>query len=149
LVVGGVAAIAVVVGGCALITPSAEPQFPQISRPVISVSGRGVEVSGDTDLPDGARMDLTAVQGCTSTPCNKQTASAVVSRGRYTANFGLTDWPAGTHYLWVEFHPDRDQSAAVREKYGADGSKMSGPRVRPRADDSGWEWFGVWDFTLG
>jgi hypothetical protein len=144
----GVAAIVLAIAGCTLLASSGEPQFPDISGPSISVAGRSVRVSGQADLPDGARMDFIAVQGCDVGRCVEETSSAVLANGKYEATFNLAGWPAGTHYLWVEFHPSRNQPRAVHEKYGVDGSKMTGRRVRPEDDDSGWQWFHAYEFTL-
>ena len=121
-------------------------QSPDISPPSISVNGRIVEASGQTDLPDGARMDFTAVRG--DLDLSLTGSSSIVSHGRYDVVFDLIDWAPGEYVLWVEFWPGRGQSKAIEDKYGADGSKMSGGRVRNEPDSTELEWFGAYDFDL-
>jgi hypothetical protein len=108
---------------------------------------RTFTVSGETDLPDGARLDFTVIRG--DLPCcSKETSTSLVNHGSYLVSFDLTGWPGGTHNLWVEFWPGHGQSEAIQEEYGTDGSKMSGGRIRPNADGLGWEWFADSEFVL-
>jgi hypothetical protein len=145
LAVVGAGAIVLGVAGCHLWRSAT--QSPYISAPSISVHGRSVEVSGETDLPDGARMDFTAVHSAAVGSFEKS-LSSLVSHGSYAVKFDLTGWPAGTHDIWVQFRPGDSQSAAVQELYGADGSKMHGGRIRHDPYGQDWEWAGAYDFTL-
>ena len=136
-------AAAIAVAGCRLVSPP-PAQVPYISVPTFAIHGRTLDVSGTTDLPDGARMDFVATGGG-PTPEN---LSSVISAGKYHTTFDLGTWPTATYWLWVEFNASERQPQAVQEKYGSDGSKMSGGRIRPQADDQGWQWFGAYSFDL-
>ena len=91
-------------------------------------------------------MDFTAVRG--DLDLSLTGSSSIVSHGRYDVVFDLIDWAPGEYVLWVEFWPGRGQSKAIEDKYGADGSKMSGGRVRNEPDSTELEWFGAYDFDL-
>jgi hypothetical protein len=129
--------------GCGMLPPN-PPQVPDISMPTVAVHGRTVDVSGSTDLPDGARMDFVATGGG-PTP---KSSSSVISGGEYHTTFDLAGWPAGRYAVWVEFNASEGQTQAVQAKYGPDGAKMSGGRIRSRVDGRGWQWSGAYAFDL-
>jgi hypothetical protein len=139
--------LSVVFSACSLIDRG--DQFPFISAPSIHVSFRHVELSGDTDLPDGARIDLEAVWVDTQTAriLHRQSVDAIVSRESYSGSFDLDEWPAGEIGLWVVFTPDSTQSQTVIDTYGIAGSKMHGAKVRLN-DLGGWEWANGYGATL-
>jgi hypothetical protein len=141
--------IIAVLSGCRMSQVNLGDHFPFISVPSIRVTDRHVQLEGETDLPDGARIDLEAVWVDTETAeiTRRQSVDAIVGRGSYSGSFDLDGWPAGEIGLWVTFTPDSTQSQTVIDRYGITGSKMHGARVRFN-DLGGQVWTNGYGVTL-
>lgn len=89
-------------------------------------------VSGQTDLPDGARIHVAAWHdellplGVYST--------ATVADGRYGAQVELERWPRGSVHVFVSFGVDERQPPSVIERFGRNGERLQGPAVHEDSD---------------
>jgi len=120
-------------------------EFPWISAPDVTVQESVVLVSGRTDLPEGARIDL-QVAG----DWGDRASSCEVESGRYQGRVDLAGWPAGEYVLSVRFSPGGDQPAEVAKRYGYYGSRMTGRRIStdPDSEILKFLWSGVYVVVL-
>ncbi len=98
------------------------------------ISGSTLNVSGDTDLPDGSRIQYQIWPG------DLQTSEAVVlgslvngelvvQKGQFAKSVDVRSWPPGAIHVWVAFDPVPDQPQAVIDRFGSDGHLLTGPDV--------------------
>jgi hypothetical protein len=114
---------------------SSDPTF----RLAASMDGTRLTASGETNLPDGSNVDVWAAFAGDEPGIHITDArSAVVVGGRFSQSIDLTGWPAGPVIVSALFEVVDTQPAAVLSRYGADGSGMSGPRVKYDDDTSTW-----------
>jgi uncharacterized oligopeptide transporter (OPT) family protein len=95
-----------------------------------------VEVSGTTDLPDGAVVDYyflheAEMADLSRLPRYQASGRAEVRKGRFAVSQDLSSWPAGNAILGVEFAVgvDYPQPAQVIEIFGSQGECLAGPQV--------------------
>ncbi|MDP8903974.1 MAG: hypothetical protein M3N29_01430 [Chloroflexota bacterium] len=97
-----------------------------------SIDGTRLQLSGWTDLPDGARLWVGAYhEESWRIATGKE---VVVTRGRYEAVFVLDRWPNGTIVASASFEVYSGQPAAVIERFGREGEHLHGPQVRHDSD---------------
>lgn len=101
------------------------------------IDGPRVQVSGTTDLPDGAVLiyqlqhERWMNQPPTAQPQWIVEGSMSVSGGRFSATEDVMGWPSGRVEAWVGFQSgDSEQPAAVAERYGREGERLVGPNVK-------------------
>ena len=104
-----------------------------------SLEGTTVTGAGETSLPDGSRVQVWAsFWGDAPGIYVTDFPEAIVTGGRFSATFDLNGWPAGPVAVNALFQVDETQPAEVGRRYGADGSGMSGPRVKFDDDTGTW-----------
>jgi hypothetical protein len=102
----------------------ADPSYRLSAR----VDGTKVTGSGETSLPDGSRVTMWAMFAGDEPGIHmSDTQDAVVAGGQFSATFDLAGWPAGPVMVDALFEMDEHQPAEARQRYGEDGSRMSGP----------------------
>ena len=110
------------------------------------VNGRSVTVTGSTDLPEGAIVDVLLVQQDAYDRSVAQGGGATVDSpwvryvpvpvhdGRFAASFDVSPWPSGRAYAMADFWMDPNQPAAAVDRFGLDGSGLRGPDVVATSD---------------
>jgi len=90
-------------------------------------------ISGTTDLPDGAVIRVVAAP---STGANIPFPTpATVQNGTYSASVDTARWEAGTELVVVAtFFVGPDSNAAVVERFGSNGERLTGQGVREDSD---------------
>lgn len=95
-----------------------------------SLEGGVVNVTGDTDLPDGAQLEVGAWPGCLGADASPDTVDhvqATVANGAFDASLTPDLQPhADDVTVSVTFVPG---DAATADRYGQFGEKMSGEGV--------------------
>ncbi len=124
-------------------TPSPAPAGDAPAGPTSTVAlivtatldGDTLEISGDTDLPDGALVTY-EVHHETFLPVANITmtraGTAVVHERRFLATAELTGWSAGTVVVSTAFSPrlpEGQQPDAVIARFGASGERLGGENV--------------------
>lgn len=108
-------------------------------RLTASLDGTHVTGSGETSLPDGSRVSMWAwYVGNDPGIHMSDTIEAVVADGRFSGTFDLAGWPAGPVMVKALFEIDETQPGEVAERYGADGARLTGPRVAYDDDTGTW-----------
>ena len=104
----------------------------------VAVRGLTVQITGTTDLPDGAVIgyyfvhELGPLQG--QEPDGGLTT---VRNGRFDFQTDFTGWPGGAIALFTEFGVGSgyDQPQGVIDLFGADGEGISGPQAYSESGD--------------
>jgi hypothetical protein len=113
----------------------ADPRYRLEAR----IDGTVLRTDVFTTLPDGSRLDIWATYAGEAPGGDILTLGpGIVQAGRYHHETDLRGWPDGPVIVTAVFDPSIDQPAEVRVRFGADGSRMSGPRVRFDEDTDTW-----------
>lgn len=113
------------------------------------IEGASIVAEGTTDLPDGAVIVYEVTHEDFGTKDDLEDpvwslfadGSVPVDGGRYSLSVPVADWPAGDVTVWVAFQavlsddvdPGDGQPAAVMERYGEMGARLTGPNVTESA----------------
>jgi hypothetical protein len=95
-----------------------------------SVEGQTLRIRGTATVPDGAWIIYAAYR--TSKPAMRDKGYAQVRDNRFTAAVDISRWPPGTITVDANFQtllPSRQQPRVVIERFGAQGSRMTGDDV--------------------
>jgi hypothetical protein len=121
--------------GLSLVMDSGSTPFERLlpADPVFrlsaSLEGHVVSAGGETTLPDGSRIAMSAEYSGNEDGDFYANSDAIVSAGTFRADFDVSGWPTGRVYVDARFDIGDHQTPAVVARYGADGSAMNGPRV--------------------
>jgi hypothetical protein len=95
-------------------------------------NGTTVAVDGRTDVPDGARVRVSARH--TDMILLDETVEVPVVDGAFSATLELERWPNGSVLVVGTFAVDERQPPAVIEKFGPNGEGLRGPGVVEDSD---------------
>ena len=122
-------AVAMLLGACA-------PPETRLTVETEVKPGDRIAVRGQTDLPDGAQLNVSLLGATAETPIDM--ALPVVRDASYAATLDpQADLPAGSYRVRVEFSPQSFAwSEHVKPAVGEKGEKLGGPHVKTTED--GW-----------
>ncbi len=131
--------------GCGLFAPgggrrpAATPEGQ--ARTYVSIDATGsldgdiLSVSGTATVPDGSVIEYSMGEGVHELPGGRVDGAEgplVTSDGAFAFTQDVSDWPRPVPvYLTFTMKGQQVQPPGVIKLYGADGSKMEGPDVRP------------------
>lgn len=98
-----------------------------------SVDGDQLIVTGTTNLPDGAWIDVRLCNPANGEAIQCLDARPSVQRGSFTASLDLATLPAGDGVVFAWFLAD-DRQPAVSARFGSDGEGLSGPQRKDNSD---------------
>ena len=120
-------------GGSA--TTEARPRTYVSIDATSSLDGDILSVSGTTTVPDGSVIEYSMGEGVNKLPGGRVDGAEgplLVSDGAFAFAQDVSDWPRPIRvYLTFTMKGLQAQPPDVIKLYGADGSKMQGPDVRP------------------
>lgn len=104
--------------------------MPRLVYPTIDIQGRrspgGVEVYGDTDLPDGTILRYgVRAPGLFGALRGGQKGEVRVSSGRFTVAFEPSPWKSGSLAVMMSVLANRDQPPATQALLGDHGQRMA------------------------
>jgi hypothetical protein len=120
---------AAAIGTAAVETSAAERHHVTISVQA-TLYGDMLRIRGTATVPDGALIIYAAYLA--KAPRTRMVGFARVSGQRYAAEVDVSRWPAGKIAVDAHFQirlPGRKQPADVIARYGANGERMTGPKV--------------------
>lgn len=132
----------VIVGLAVVSCNGAPPTTLSISH---TIENRVLDVTGSTNLPDGAVIDVRLVQlESFDAAASDQRGSTIplvrdrfakVGAGAYAVSVDLSSWPAGTVELLGIFRIDSSQPTSIVAAYGANGERLSGESLIESTSD--------------
>jgi hypothetical protein len=133
-------------GGCT-------PQWLVPSNPNLCVTGQLdgqglLIVYGQTTLPDGAIVSLSATSDDASVGDPLSEQHLTVSGGKFQATFDLSRRHSSSVTVFATLQM-AGQPAAVTQAYGSDGRAMTGPAVRADGSDGGRGLYATLHFAMG